>query len=738
MVLIDAKYVQSLTLEEKAKIVTGMNYWYTHNIDEQNIPSIMVTDGPSGLRKQADKGDALGLNDSVVAISFPTAALTASSFDEDMIYDLGKHLGYAALAENIGVLLGPGINIKRSPLAGRNFEYFSEDPYVAGTLGTAYVNGVQSTGTGVSLKHFVANNRENQRFTSSSNIDERALREIYLSAFEQVVKTAYPETLMCSYNKLNGELMSQNKRLLTDILRNEWGFEGMVMSDWGAVANRTKSLEAGMDLEMPGRGDISITDIVTSVKEGNLEESILDQSVIRVLKLVNKHKDKIAKQYDKEIQHQFARKIAANSFVLLKNENNLLPIHDEESVLIVGELADKPRYQGGGSSHVNAYKVVSPLEEAKKIGYTNYSKGYSIDSDSIDESLIFETIEKAKNSDKIILFAGLPASMESEGFDKTENNLPDNQLYLIQQLTKLNKPIAIVLQNGSAISMPWVDNVGAILETYLGGEAVGEATWDVLTGKVNPSGKLAETFPVTLSDTPSFGTFNASKTDENYHESIFVGYRYYDLKQIEPLFPFGHGLSYTDFTYSNISVTQTNNDVTVTFTIKNTGKTAGSEVAQLYISNQTSAVEKAIKELKGFKKVYLQPGEEKTLSIALDRRSFSWYNIENAQWQTDNGTYNLLIGASSRDIKLTSTIDLTIGTEIKETLNSDSYLSQLLNHPDKKINDALKQTGIYDAIQSLLTNNKGNIELLENIPLRSMAMMGITDEKINEFLKLIK
>ncbi|OPF88893.1 glycosyl hydrolase [Vagococcus martis] len=734
----DSNYLQALTLEEKAAIVTGMNYWYTHNIDEKNIPSIMVTDGPSGLRKQADKGDALGLNDSVEAISFPTASLTASSFDKEMLYQLGKQLGQAANAEGVSILLGPGVNIKRNPLAGRNFEYFSEDPYVAGTLGAAYVNGVQSTGTGVSVKHFAANNRENQRFTSSSNIDERALREIYLPAFEHIVKQAYPETLMCSYNKLNGELVSQNKRLLTDILRNEWGFEGLVMSDWGAVANRTKSLQAGMDLEMPGRGDISIDDIVSSVQNGNLEESVLDQSVLRVLKLVDKHKTTTSVKYDKEAQHAFARCVAANSFVLLKNENQTLPIDKKDSILIVGELADKPRFQGGGSSHVNAYNVVSPLEAATNLGLSNYAKGYSIDKDVINEADIKEAINKAKEVDKIVLFAGLPAYLESEGFDKTTNDLPQNQIRLIDELSKLNKPIIMVLQNGSAINMPWVNDASAILETYLGGEAIGEATWDVLTGDVNPSGKLAETFPVNLSDTPSFGTFNASKTDENYHESIFVGYRYYDLKQLDTLFPFGHGLSYTTFNYSNISVKEENQSVVVTFTIKNTGSVAGADVAQVYVSNQTSNIEKPVKELREFEKVFLQPGKEKTISIALNRRAFSWYNADRKAWQVDNGQYDIFVGSSSRDIKLSEAFQLTFGTDIVESITPDSYLSQIIDQPNPVVTDALKKTGIYEAIQTLLTNNKRNIELLENIPLRSMAMMGITDEKINEFLKLIK
>lgn len=727
--------LDQLTVEEKATLVSGKDFWFTEPVKRLGLESIMVTDGPSGLRKQADSADALGLNNSVKAVSFPVSALTASSFSRDVLTGLGKQLGMAANANQVSVLLGPGVNIKRSPLAGRNFEYFSEDPLVAGELGSAYVQGVQSQGVGVSVKHFAANNRENQRFTSSSNIDERTLREIYLAAFERIVKTAAPETLMCSYNKINGVLNSQNAHLLTQILRDEWGFQGLVMSDWGAVANPVAAVKSGLDLEMPGKGDFSVQDILAGVNDGRLSEAQLDVAVRRVLKLVLSHLDTEAKATSTlDEQHTFARKAAANSMVLLKNDADILPIKATEQVAMIGELAAKPRYQGGGSSHVNAYQVVSPLDVASD--NVTYAQGYSLDG-TVDQQLVDQAIETAKQAAKVVIFAGVPEQDESEGFDKSQMDLPDNQTELISQLAKVNANVVVVLQNGSAITMPWLNDVKGVLETYLAGEAVGEATWDVLTGVVNPSGKLAETFPLRIEDTPAYGTFNASLTDENYREGMLVGYRYYDTKKQPVLFPFGYGLSYTNFAYRDLQVTeQSGQKVLVTVNVTNTGDVAGQEVVQVYVANHASRIEKPAKELRAFDKVELAPGETKSVSLKLDRRAFSWYNPETSAWTVDNGDYDVIIGQSSMVAEASQTITLAWATEQHATVDSETYFADILKRDDLK--EAITASGM-DKVLALIQGDDAqseNAQLLENIPLRSAAMFGADDQMIQRFIKL--
>ncbi|WP_413981553.1 beta-glucosidase [Leuconostoc mesenteroides] len=730
-------FVQGLTVREKAELVTGKDFWFTAENIENDIPKIMVTDGPSGLRKQASSADALGLNQSVEAIAFPSSALMASSFNVDMLYELGQNLGTASRAENVSVLLGPGINIKRSPLAGRNFEYFSEDPYLTGELGSAYVKGVQSQGVGVSVKHFAANNREDQRFTSSSNVDERALREIYLLAFEKIVKEAHPATLMCSYNAINGVLNSQNYRLLTEILRNEWGYTGVVMSDWGAVADNIASLKAGLDLEMPGNGAYSIDRIVSAVQNGQLEESKLDISVLRVLALVEKFRvsEDDSTDYDKNNQHEFARKVAEDSIVLLKNNDDVLPIKQTEKIALIGELAQNPRYQGGGSSHVNAYKVVTPHEVASNSDYNvTYTAGYSLSEEKGNLDLEQQAESIAELSDKIIFFAGVPEQDESEGFDKKTIDLPENQVNLIQKLSAMNPNIIVVLQNGSAVATPWRNKVKAIVETYLAGEAVGEATWNILTGQTNPSGKLAETFPEKIEDTPAYGTFNASVDEENYHEGIFVGYRHYDLKRKEVAFPFGHGLSYTDFKYEDLEiVANTKKHVTGKIKITNVGSIYGKETAQIYIQNLESRVEKPRQELKAFVKVGLNPGESKTVEFFLDRRSFAWYNVKKSIWQVDQGDYNLKIGSSSRDIRLEKTVSLEMGTTNNRPISGDTYISEIINRDG--LHESLVASGLQTAIESI-SSSDSNRELMENLPLRAIIMIGANVDQVNKFIEL--
>lgn len=733
MVNIDLDFVEQMTLKERADLVSGKDFWFT--AAAPGLEKMMMTDGPSGLRKQEDTGDALALNESVDAVCFPSSALTASSFDEQMLFQLGEHLGVAANAEKIGVLLGPGVNIKRSPLAGRNFEYFSEDPLLAGRMGTAYVKGVQSKGVGVSVKHFAANNREDQRFTSSSNIDERALREIYLAQFERIVKQAHPATIMCSYNRLNGSLNSQNQRLLTDILRNEWGFQGLVMSDWGAVADHVAALKTGLDLEMPGKGQASTDEIIEAVHDGELEESTLNRSALRVLKMMQEFSAEAqpAVHYDKEEQHEFARQLADDSIVLLKNDRDILPLAADDSVAVIGQLAEKPRFEGGGSSHVNAHHLVTPLA-AMPDNY-DYAPGYALEADQLDPDQAQAAIDLAQSHDRVVFFAGFPEAMETEGFDKQTIALPQAQNDLLEKILAVNSNVIVVLQNGSVVEMPWEPQVPAIVETYLAGEAVGEATWDIILGKVNPSGKLSESFPMRLADNPTYGTFGRNHDQENYYEGIFVGYRYYDLHQLAVRFPFGHGLSYTTFAYQNLAVQENENDVTISFDLQNTGDRAGKEVAQVYVGNRTSQVEKPVWELRQFAKVDLQAGQTKHVDLKLNRWAFSWYNASAGRWQCDNGHYQIAVGSSSRDLRLLADLDLTIGHDYQAAISPESYVGELIDRHSDEIDQALKDTGIWDTVMAALQAGQGAI--FDNIPLRALVMTGISNEQIKKFLQQV-
>lgn len=735
MVKIDLNFVQGLTLAERAALVSGKDFWFTAKVP--GVDRMMMSDGPSGLRKQDLAAGKGAFNQSVQAVCFPCSALTASSFDDEMLEELGHHLGVAANAEQLGVLLGPGVNIKRSPLAGRNFEYFSEDPLLAGRMGTAYVKGVQAEGVGVSVKHFAANNRENQRFTSSSNVSERALREIYLAQFERIVKEAQPATIMCSYNRLNGTLNSQNQRLLTDILRNEWGFQGLVMSDWGAVADHVAALEAGLDLEMPGKGQASVDEIVQAVKEGRLQESTLNRSALRVLQMSAKWGKDVdrPRSYDKAAQHEFARQLANDSIVLLKNNDHQLPLTANQSVAMIGELAAHPRYEGGGSSHVNAYHVVTPLAAAPT--NASYAQGYSLADDQPDEQLTREALALAKQSDRVVFFAGFPEAMETEGFDKETISLPDNQNKLLQQVIKVNPQVTVVLQNGSAVELPWANQVPAIVETYLAGEAVGEATWDILTGRVNPSGKLSETFPLRLQDNPTYGTFGRDHDAENYHEDIFVGSRYYDLHDLPVAFPFGHGLSYTSFRYDQLQVKEESDDVHVSFRLTNVGDQAGKEVAQLYVSNRVSRVEKPVKELRDFAKLSLEPGQSKTVEFRLPRRAFSYYNVAKQQWKADNGEYVIMVGSSSRDIRLTQSFQLTIGTNLLGEVTDETYVGDLWRNTDPRVQTAMEESGLKKALQPLMADKQWKA-ITANMPLRSLTATGVAQSVHDDFFRRLK
>lgn len=734
MVKINLAFVEGLTLKERAAVVSGKDFWFTAQVP--GVQRMMMSDGPSGLRKQ-DLAAGADVNHSVKAVCFPSSALTACTFDDQLMFELGQQLGIAANAEQLGLLLGPGVNIKRSPLAGRNFEYFSEDPLLAGRMASAYVKGVQSEGVGVTVKHFAANNRENQRFTASSNIDQRALREIYLAQFERVVKEAKPAAIMCSYNRINGTLSSQNQRLLTEILRDEWGFTGFVMSDWGAVADHVAALKAGLDLEMPGKGPQSTSEVVTAVKEGRLQESVLNRAVLRILRAVERWGKDVTKttDYDKNAQHRFARRMADNGIVLLKNQNNQLPLADGDSLAVIGELAARPRYEGGGSSHVNAYHVVTPLAAAPQ--NSAYASGYRLVTDKADPQLEEAALELAKRSDKVIFFAGFPEEMETEGFDKTTIDLPANQNHLLERLIAVNPNVTVVLENGSVVAMPWADRVPAIVETYLAGEAVGEATWDILTGAVNPSGKLAESFPIRLQDNPTYGTFDRDRNEEDYREGIFVGYRYYDLHEMPVRFPFGHGLSYTRFAYHDLRIAEKADHVTVRFQVTNTGQQAGKETAQLYVRNRVSRVVMPAKELRDFAKVSLKPGETKTVEMQLTRRSFSWYNARKDQWEADNGEYVLLVGSSSRDIRLKQSFKLTIGVDPRGVITDESYLGDIWHDSRPRVQKALHDSGLYKALAPMMNDQKW-VAISANMPLRSLTATGIDEQVKQRFLAALR
>ena len=662
-----------LSLEEKASLCSGADSWHTEAIERTRLPAVMLSDGPHGLRKQDETTYQIGPDESIKAVCFPTASAMACSFDRELIYKAGAALGEECQSEDINVLLGPGINMKRSPLCGRNFEYYSEDPYLAGELGAAFVNGVQSQGAGTSLKHFAANNQEWRRMSISSEMDERTLREIYLAAFEKVVKKAQPWTIMCSYNRINGTYSCENGWLLNKVLRDEWGFKGLVMTDWGAMNNRIEAIKAGLDLEMPSSHGETDKLLVAAVKDGSLPEEVLDKAVRRVLELADKSvTNKKQTTYNKEEHHHLAKNTAVNSAVLLKN-NGILPLSGNEKIAVIGKFADIPRIQGGGSSHINCFKTESALEAlGNQYNYT-YSQGYNTDKDETDKILLDKAVKNAADADVAVIFAGLPDSFESEGFDRTHLDMPECQNHLIEEIYKVQKNIVVVLHNGSPVLMPWLGKAGAVLEMYLAGQASGAAAADLLFGKANPSGKLAETFPLRLEDNPSYLDFPGSRDKVHYSEGIFIGYRYYDKRNMDVLFPFGHGLSYTTFRYSNISIEKdgviTNGNpltlnacdtdkIKVYVDITNTGNMAGAEIVQLYVKNFIGLENRPEKELKNFDKVFLEPGETKTVCMELCFRSFAYYNETLKDWFVESGTYGILIGASSRDIRCSSDIKI--------------------------------------------------------------------------------
>ena len=657
--------IQQMTLEEKAALCSGLNFWYLKGVERLGIPSIMVTDGPHGLRKQTGQADHVGLNASLPATCFPTASALAATWNRDLVYQVGVALGEECRQEKVGVILGPGVNIKRSPLCGRNFEYFSEDPYLAGEIAKSHINGVQSQGVGTSLKHYAANNQETRRMTIDTILDERALREIYLTGFEIAVKEAQPWTVMCSYNRINGTYASDKRYLMNDILKDEWGHQGLVVTDWGAMNERVDALKAGVELEMPGAPNGNDAKILAAVRSGELDEAVLDCAVERILTLILKAQATLAQDfsYDPQAHHALARRVAGEGAVLLKNDGQLLPLKAGARIALIGRFAKSPRYQGAGSSLMKPTRLDNLYEElAKLTGETNliYAPGYTEKGDAADETLIQEALRAAGQADVVLVCVGLTDMDEVEGIDRKHMQLPAGHAALIRRLSATHQKVVVVLSNGSPIEMPWVNDVSAILEGYLGGQAGAGALADILTGQVNPSGKLAETFPIKLQDTLPYPYPGGPATVE-YRESIYVGYRYYDTAHVEVLYPFGHGLSYTSFAYRDLALAQSGDTVTATFKVKNTGLVAGKETVQLYVRDLQSTAFRPEKELKGFVKVDMQPGEEIEVIITLSPRAFAFYDAGSKDWVVEPGDFEILVGASSRDIRLTAALHLTAG-----------------------------------------------------------------------------
>ena len=686
--------ISELTLEEKASLCSGRDDWSTQPIERLNIPWIWLSDGPHGLRR-APATNKAGYGDQHPATCFPTASALAASWDTDLIYSVGQSLGVECQALGVNVLLGPGVNIKRSVLGGRNFEYFSEDPVLSGEIGAAFINGVQSQGVGTSLKHFAANNVETRRMHINSDLDSRTLNEIYLTPFEIAVKKAQPWTIMACYNRVQGEYGTQSVDLLTKKLKEEWGFEGIVISDWFAVIDRVKGIEAGMHIEMPGVHKYNDKLIVESVKNGTLAEAKVDALVREILRIVYKAKSlqKENAEFDIEEHHQFARRVSGETITLLKNDQSVLPIKNSryKKIAVIGEFASNPRFQGNGSSEVKPTKLDNVLnllnEEYGSSFEINYAQGYNLRDDS-DFSLIDDAKNIAANSDIVLIFAGLPLHYESEGIDRKHIDMPESHNKLINELTMLNKNTVVILTNGSAGAMPWANSVDAIVESWLGGQAGAGGVIDVLFGKVNPSGKIAETFPVKLEDTPAYFNFPGEEGDALYGERLFVGYRYYDYKNIEPLFSFGHGLSYTTFEYSDLRILNKNitdkDELSVKLKIKNTGELKGKEVVQLYVKDEQSSLIRPKKELKKFVKVELMPGEEKEITFNLYARDFSYYDSKRNTWIAESGSFVILVGASSRDIRLTENIALKSTQNIPLNYDEYTFIREYWDNPDSK------------------------------------------------------
>lgn len=756
----DNKLIEKMTLEEKAALLSGKSEWQTWNLDRHGIPSIFCSDGPHGIRKQAGTGDHLGLNPSLPATCFPTAATIANSWDEKLGEEIGIALGKEASTLGVDILLGPGLNMKRSPLCGRNFEYFSEDPYLAGKLAAGYIRGIQSQDVYACPKHFAVNNQELRRMAMNSVLDERTLREIYLTAFEIAVKEGKAKAIMTSYNEVNGTYSNENKHLLQEILRDEWKFDGIVITDWGGSNDHVKGVAAGSNLEMPNPGLDSARQIVQAVKNGVLSMQEVDDCVGKLLEAIldlNNRKKKVGTEFNEEKHHELARKAATESAVLLKNTNHILPINSGTKVAVIGDFAIEPRYQGAGSSMVNP-TMIETIEKTIKnydMTVTGITRGYKRNGTG-DAALMKEAMDLAAKSDIVLYCFGLNEISEAEGLDRNHMRIPQNQIELLENLTKVSDNIVGILSAGSTIEMPWNHCCKAILHGYLSGQASASAILDIVTGKANPSGRLAETYPIRYEDTPAFRYFPSAERNAEYRESVYVGYRYYDTSKVRVQYPFGFGLSYTEFTYSDLKVDRQGISVMVT----NTGSMDGAEVVQMYVGLPNAIIFRPEKELKGFKKVYIKAGESKQVQIPFDDKTFRYWNIKTNKWEIEMGEYQIMVGASVCDIRLTQKLEIE-GNTVDYPYNpaefpyyytgiiqqiSNKEFETLLGYqiPDEKwsgelqINDAVCQmyyakSRIARYIYKILTNKKLkndekgepdlNLLFQYNIPFRAIAKM---------------
>ena len=739
--------LSKMTLEEKAAFCSGLDFWHTKAVERLGVPSVMMCDGPHGLRKQDQRGDHLGVNDSIQTVCYPTAAALASSFDRDVMCRLGEALGQECQAEDVAMLLGPGLNIKRSPLCGRNFEYFSEDPTLAGEMAAAYVQALQSKGVAACCKHFACNNQETRRMSGSSELDERTLREIYLPAFETAVKKGGVQAVMCAYNAVNGVYCAENRQLLTDILRGDWGFNGFVVTDWGAVKDPAKGVAAGLDLEMPGGTHATGEEIVGAVRAGTLAEADLDRAVLRLLRFVlgsAENRDPDA-QIDRDACRLLSRQLAEECAVLLKNEG-VLPLREGQNVAFIGEFADRPRYQGAGSSHINVPHAVGALEAVG--GDVVYARGFDAHGEDTDEALLAEAVEAARRAEAAVVFAGLPDAFETEGADREHMRLPANQNALIEAITAVNPRTVVVLHGGAPMELPWLDRVPAVLCMYLAGEQAGAAAVDLLFGRCEPCGHLPETWPLRLQDNPSYLNFPGEDGVVTYAEGVFVGYRYYDKKEMAVAFPFGHGLSYTGFSYSELRVDRdrlTDRDtLTVSVDVSNIGPRPGKACVQLYVRDVESSVRRPVRELRDFARLTLRPGETKTVTFTLGKRAFAYYEPKLRDFFVESGEFVLELGESSRDLRVQKAVYVEGTAALPLHITDVSPIADLMRHPmgavivqqimdrpDSPLNDSAENLG------------EGSDRMMENmireLPLGALLSFDyVTREELHRLLDAVR
>ena len=668
-----ADIIKQMTLEEKCYLFSGKDFWQTRSVERLGVPNMTLSDGPHGIRKQAGEGDQLGLNPSLPATCYPTAAAVANSWDVELGEEIGAHLGAEAASQGVCVVLGPGLNIKRSPFCGRNFEYFSEDPYLAGKLAASYIRGIQKNGVAACPKHFAANSQELRRMASDSVMDERTLREIYLTGFEIAVKEGHSKSIMSSYNRINGVYANENRHLLQEILRDEWGFDGFVVSDWGGSNDHVEGVRAGSHLEMPTTGGDSDLDLIDAVKSGRISQELLDRRVDELLDVILSTAGAVkpleGKPFDVEKHHAMAARASEQSIVLLKNEGNLLPLKQGTKVAVIGEFAQKARYQGAGSSVVNPTRLDNAMDVIQGFGLdvAGFEAGYPR-SGKGDPAMQARAVELAKKADTVLLYIGLDEISESEGLDRSHMRLPQSQIDLIEAVSKANPNVVAVMSAGSAVEMPWLPKIKALVHGYLCGQAGASSVLKVIMGQVNPSGKLAESYPVKYEDVSSAPYFPAKERTAEYREGLFVGYRYFETAKTPVLFPFGFGLSYTTFEYSGLTVTEKE----ASFTLKNTGGLDGAEVAQLYVSKPDGEVFRPAKELKGFAKVFLKAGESKKVTIPLDDKAFRYFNVDTNKFEVEGGAWTVLIGASCVDIKLSGTVEVQ-GTGAKPPYDKEKF-----------------------------------------------------------------